>query len=327
MPSAKPLVYIPRVEWCPYEYYMDAANERLLKSFARVRNNGDGREKLSHGEMVDHLRGAHALLVMNGAHVDEITYEAVKEAGTLKVAAVAHWWGQSCVDLFARLKKAGVKTIDASDACNEAVAEWALGAIIAGLRKMDVFDRLMKNGVKWPTWRGVAGQLNGSTVGLVGVGRVGKWLVRYLKPFDVRLLVCDPFMTRKAAAEMGVEKVDLNTLLKTCDAISLHAPIIPETKGMIGRRELKLIRDGALLVNSARAWLLDNDAFRKEMQTGRFRAYLDVYEPEPPGENDVLRTLDNVVMTPHVAGTTDMMFHRCGRFAIEALREYFKKRG
>jgi phosphoglycerate dehydrogenase-like enzyme len=324
--TVKPLVYIARVEWCPYEYYMDAANERLLKSFARVRNNGDGRERLSHAEMTRHLRGVRALLVLNGAHADEITTEAVREAGTVEVAAVAHWWGQSCDELAARLKKAGVKTIDASGACNEAVAEWALGAIIAGLRKIDLFDRQMKQGVKWPAWRGVAGQLNGSTVGLVGVGRVGRRLARYLRPFDARVLACDPRLSEKAAARLGVEKTDLDTLLATCDAISLHAPVIPETKGMIGRRELKLIRDGALLVNSARAWLLDNDAFREEMRSGRFRAYLDVHEPEPLPEDDVLRTLDNVVLTPHVAGTTDAMFRRCGRFAIEALRDRFRGR-
>ena len=90
---------------------------------------------------------------------------------------------------------------------------------------------------------------------------------------------------------------------------------------MIGRRELSLIQDGALLVNSARAHLLDNDAFREEMQAGRFRAYLDVFDPEPVPADDVLKTLDNVVMTPHIAGTTDLMFARCGLFAIQALRD------
>jgi len=89
---------------------------------------------------------------------------------------------------------------------------------------------------------------------------------------------------------------------------------------MIGKHELSLMKDGALLVNSARAWLLDNKAFYAEMKTGRIRAYLDVFDPEPLEENDILRTLDNVVMTPHIAGTTDLMFERCGTFAIQALK-------
>lgn len=323
MPKKKPLIYIVRVEWCPYEYYMDRTNERLLASFANVRNNGDGREKLSHEQLVEHLRGADGLLILNGSHVDELTTEAVREAGTVKVASVSHWWAQ-CTPMAQRLKSAKVKTLDASDPCSESVAEWTLASIIAGLRKCDVFDREMKSGVQWPGWRGVAGQLNGCTVGLVGVGRVGRWLLEYLRPFDCRRLAYDPLLSRRKLAAMGAEKVTLAALLRKSDAVSLHAPVIPETKAMIGRRELGLMKDGALLVNSARAWLLDNDAFRKVLQSGRIRAYLDVFEPEPPGMDDVLRKLDNVVMTPHVAGTTDLMFLRCGRSAIEALRDFFR---
>jgi phosphoglycerate dehydrogenase-like enzyme len=321
--TERPLVYIHRVEWCPYEYYMNDANMALLESFAEVRDNGDGREELDHDQIVEHLKGVDAILSLNGSHAGEITAEALEEAGSVQAISVGHWWGNH-TELAAKWEEAGVNVIDASRACNQAVAEWALGAIIAGLRKFDVFDRQMKSGVEWPTWRGVAGQLSGSTVGLVAVGRVGRWLVRYLQPFECRVLVYDPFLSDKDAAEMGVECVDLDTLLQSSDAISLHAPVIPETKAMIGERELGLIKDDALLVNSARAWLLDNDAFRREMQKGRFRAYLDVYDPEPPPVDDVLRELDNVVMTPHVAGTTDKMFLRCGRFGIQALRDYFQ---
>jgi phosphoglycerate dehydrogenase-like enzyme len=300
---------------------MDAANEELLASFAEVRNNGNGREPLSHKQMVEHLHGAQAVLSLNGAHIDELTPRALEEAGTVRALAVSHWWGQHN-DAVAGWRDAGIQVIDASDACNQAVAEWTLGAAIAGLRKFDVFDRQMKTGMTWPQWRGVAQQLNGSTIGLVALGRVGRWVVRYLKPFDVRILAYDPGLSPDEAAKLGVELVDLHTLLKAADVISLHAPVIPQTKGMIGAQELSLIKDGALLLNCARAWLLDNDAFRAELQKNRFRAYLDVYEPEPPAADDVLRKLPNVVLTPHVAGTTDAMFLRCGRFAIEALRKF-----
>lgn len=322
--SKRPVVYVHRVEWCPYELYMDQANEQLLASFAEVRNHGNDPQKPTHQQMVEYLRGADGMLLLNGAHVDEITADAIKEAGTVRVAAVSHWWEQ-LNPMVGPWKQQGVTTIDASDACSQSVAEWTIGAAIAGLRKFDVFDRQMKNGTKWPTWRGVAGQLNGSTFGLVALGRVGRYVLRYLKPFDVRILVCDPGLSKQQAAELGVELVDLHTLLRTADVISLHAPVLPQTKAMIGARELAMIRDGALLINCARAWLLDNDAFRKEMAKRRFRAYLDVFEPEPPSEDDILRTLDNVVMTPHVAGTTDKMFLRCGQFAIEALRKHLVK--
>ncbi|MGD2175392.1 MAG: NAD(P)-dependent oxidoreductase, partial [Candidatus Brocadiaceae bacterium] len=118
--------------------------------------------------------------------------------------------------------------------------------------------------------------------------------------------------------------VGLDELLQAADAVSLHAPVTDETKRMMGAHEFSLMRDGALFVNCARAALVDGDALREELSSGRIRAYLDVYEPEPPPLDDVLRELDNVVMTPHVAGTTDLMFLRCGRRAIEALRAYFQ---
>ena len=327
MPSRKrkPLVYIHRLEWNPYEYYMNEENEKLLQSFAEVRNDGNVREPMTHEALVERLRGVEAILSLNGSRAPEITREVLEEVGTVRVAAVSHWWGDLSAKAAEAWRQAGVEVIDASDACNQAVGEWALGAIIAGLRRFDEFDRRMKSGEKWPSWRGVAGQLNGATVGLVAVGRTGRWLLRYLKPFDCRVIAYDPYMKKKEAKELGIELVDLPTLLRTADAISLHAPVTPETTGMIGRKELAMIRDGALLVNSARAALLDNDAFRDEMKKGRFRAYIDVFQPEPPPEDDVLRTLNNIVMTPHVAGTTDAMYHRCGQMAIQAIRDYLER--
>ena len=322
MTSKKPVVYIARVEWCPYEWYMNEENERLLASFATVRNNGNVEEVLTHEKAVEHLKGAHGILALNGSRMDELTAKAVQEADTVQVASVSHFGFDGCAKSMEGVK---ILMIDTSFPCSQSVAEWSLGAIIAGLRKFDVFDRQMKNGGKWPSWQGTAGQLNGGTVGLVGVGRIGKCLLKYLRAFECRKLAYDPLLSKDDIADMGAEKATLQEVLRESDAVSLHAPVIPETKAMIGAKELKMMKDGALLVNSARAWLLDNDAFRAELKTGRIRAYLDVFAPEPPEPDDLLRTLDNVVMTPHVAGTTELMFHRCGRFAIEALRDHFEK--
>ena len=101
--------------------------------------------------------------------------------------------------------------------------------------------------------------------------------------------------------------------------------VTPETTDMIGSRELAMMKDGALLVNSARAALFDNEALRVEVAKKRIRACLDVFLPEPPELDDVLRTLDNVMLTPHIAGSTDLMFLRCGRMGVEALQEFFAR--
>ena len=320
---SKPRVYIHRVQGCPCGLYMNDANRALLASFAEVADNGDGAEPVPPDEMVRHLDAVRGILSLNGSGAPEITTAVLERVGTVEVAAISHWWHGSHNQAVAMWEAAGVKVLDVSDGCNEAVAEWTLGAAIAGLRRFEHYDREMKAGVQWPERRGVAGQLTGSTVGLIGLGRVGRLVARMLGVFTCRVIACDAFTTEEQAAELGVELVDLDTLLRAADVVSLHLAVTPETRGILGARELAMVRDGALVVNSARAALLDNDAFRAQLASGRIRAYLDVYEPEPPPLDDVLRTLDSVVMTPHCAGNTDAMFRDCGRRAIEALRDHF----
>jgi phosphoglycerate dehydrogenase-like enzyme len=321
---AEPRVYIHRVLWCPYDRYMDEENEEALESFADVVNHGEMAEPLPSEELAKALKGCNGILSLNGSCAGEITVDVLQEAGTVEVASISHYWEQYH-SVVPGWEEAGVEVLDASDPCSEAVAEWTLGAMIAGLRKFDVFDRRMKGGENWPDY-GAAGQLNGSTVGLIGVGRVGRIVAEYLEPFDVEVLAYDPYMDEDEAEDLQIELVELDTVLTESDVVSLHARVTQETKGMIGARELALMQDGSLFVNSARMALVDADALREELAKKRFRAYLDVFEPEPPPDDDILRTLDNVVMTPHVAGTTPLMFLRCGAAAIEALREYFSVR-
>jgi D-3-phosphoglycerate dehydrogenase len=182
------------------------------------------------------------------------------------------------------------------------------------------YDRALKGGEFWPSAR-LADQVQGKVLGLVGLGRVGRLVARFFHLFEMEIIGYDAYVPEESIRSMGIRPVGLMELMKSSDIISFHLPVTDETKGIIGRRELEAIRDGALVINSARAAILDGDAFRDELQKGRFRAVLDVYEPEPPPLGDVLRTLDNVVMTPHVAGNTRQMRADCGRLAVEALRE------
>ena len=318
----RPHIYIHRIRGCPYDWYMDAENEALLASFADVTNDGREPEPIPPDEMAQRLEGVAGILSLNGSGACDVTTEALNAVGTVKVAVISHWWHGSHTKAAEMWQAAGVEVIDESYPCNEAVAEWTIGAAIAGLRRFELYDREMKSGVRWLDRR-AALQLNGSTFGLISLGRVGRIVAEYLQAFDVRVIAYDPYVTEDDARQLGVELVDLETLLRTADVVSLHTPVLPETTGMLGARELALIKDGAVFVNSARAAILDGDAFRAELAKQRFTAYLDVYDPEPPPLDDVLRTLDNVVMTPHIAGSTYMMFLRCGRFAIQRLRSYF----
>ena len=165
--------------------------------------------------------------------------------------------------------------------------------------------------------------LYGKTVGLIGFGHVARLFRRHLTPFGCRVLVHDPYLSPDDAAREGVEHVpDLATLLRTCKVVSLHAPDIPATHSLIGASELALLQDGAIFLNSARGRLVDTNALTEALQTGRFFAAIDVTEPEPLAADHPLRTLPNVLFTPHIAGPTDDELPELTRMALTDLKRF-----
>jgi phosphoglycerate dehydrogenase-like enzyme len=153
-------------------------------------------------------------------------------------------------------------------------------------------------------------------VGIVGASRIGRLVIEHLRRFDVDVLLADPSVDRPAADQLGVQLVDLPTLVASADVISLHAPLLPETRHLLDGPLLARIRDGAVLINTARGALVDPDALVAELLTGRFRAVLDVTDPEPPPTTSPLWDLDNVVLTPHVAGSRGMELRRIGQEVV-----------
>lgn len=317
-----PHIYIQRVgEW--YPLYMDAANEAALREFATVTSDGPRTEPLAPEELARTLAGVDGILSLNGLGAAEITTEALAAAGTVRVAAIAHWWHGGHVPATAMWRAAGVEVIDASDATTEAVVEWVVGMAIVGVRRLVEFDHALKAGSPWAEPRRAAGLLGESVVGLIGVGRVGRAAARQFRHFGATVIGYDPFLSEDEGRALGVRLASLDEVLGGADVISLHLAVTDATRRMLGARELALIKDGAVFINSARAALIDEAAFLAELRKGRFRAYLDVFDVEPLPLDSPWRMLDNVFITPHVAGDTAAMFRRCGRLAIARLREYF----
>lgn len=142
------------------------------------------------------------------------------------------------------------------------------------------------------------------SVGLVGLGSVGRELLKLLDPFDVKVCVYDPYVDPDQLAAFDFASVaSLDTVLDRSDIVSVHAAKTPETIGLLGAEQLEKLRDGALLINTARGALVDEQALIEELRSGRISAALDVFQHEPLPEESELRTLDNVVTTPHVAGS------------------------
>lgn len=218
--------------------------------------------------------------------------------------AVFHAAGTVKSHLTDEVWERGIRVVSAADAGAVPVAEFTLAAILFANKRvlassrmycaehsLDVRARLPRN----------TGNVD-RRVGLIGASRVGRRVAALLEPFDLTVIMADPYLDPEDAARMGVEVVPLEELLRSCDVVSLHAPSTPATRHMIGREELRLIKDGATLINTARGALVDQDALVDELVTGRLDAVLDVTDPEPLPADSPLYTLPNVLLTPHVSG-------------------------
>jgi phosphoglycerate dehydrogenase-like enzyme len=205
-----------------------------------------------------------------------------------------------------------------------AVAEMTLALILTSLRNIPKLDQLMKTGGAWAEGAalGMSQELVGNRVGIIGAGYTGRCVIKLLKALDVDVWVYDPYLTAQRAAELAVHRATLEDLLAQCPIVTMQAPPTAETRHMIGAHELALLQDGALLINTARSHLVDQDALLAVLRTGRIRAALDVYDQEPLPLDHPFRQLDNVLLTPHVAGASVQARLRQGQTIVEEIQRF-----
>ncbi|MGP9693375.1 hydroxyacid dehydrogenase [Brachybacterium sp. AOP25-B2-12] len=158
----------------------------------------------------------------------------------------------------------------------------------------------------------------GSAVGLIGASHIGRLVAGLLRPFDMEVLIADPFVDAAGIAALGARKVELDELFAVSDVVSLHAPDVPPTQGMVDATLLASMRDGATFINTARPTLVDIDALRAELVQGRISAVLDVHDDLSP--DDPLWDLPGIAVTPHLAGSQGNELHRMAESAIEEVR-------
>lgn len=265
----------------------DDAPLRLLEQAGlEVLPNPHGR-RLSEQEVAELACDVDALI----AGTEPLTAAVLERAPRLRVISRVGV-GLENIDLDAALRH-GIAVRNTPDALTDAVAELTLGGLLSVLRKIGAMDRAMHAG-RWE--RQMGSLLRERTVGIVGLGRIGRRLAELLAPFDVRLLACDPAPNEAAAAAVGAELVDLDELLAEADVVSLHLPGGEGT--LVGAAELARMKTGAVLVNASRGGLVDEDALRAALSEGRLAgAYLDTFAAEP--YDGPLAGMENVVLTPH----------------------------
>lgn len=218
----------------------------------------------------------------------------------------------------------GIRVTQAGQGMARPVAETALAFTLSLLLRIHRADHLMRSGASWEQAgsgrprHGIAG----TRIGVVGASRTGTEYIDLAVALGAEVVVHDPFLTDSRAAWLGVERVSVDELLRTSQVVALHAPTLPETRAMIGRRELALMPDGAGLVNTARSWLVDSSALLDELLSGRLDAALDVFDTEPLPQDDPLRRLPNVLLTPHRAAATVEGYLALGDIVADEVTRY-----
>ncbi|MGG1519365.1 hydroxyacid dehydrogenase [Paenibacillus oryzisoli] len=199
----------------------------------------------------------------------------------------------------------GVKVFSGAPRLAQSVGEYCLTVLLAMLKQLPACSEAVRRGGWWDIANQHLGQeLAGQTIGIVSASSTARAFLRLLGPFGVKVLVYDPYLSEDQAQQLGVERASLEQVMH-CPIISLHAPALPSTVNLIDERLIRSIPDHAILINSSRGAVLDEGALLAELQTGRFRAVLDVLQQEPPGLASPFLQLDNVLLTPHIAGNTE----------------------
>ncbi|MFE4057377.1 2-hydroxyacid dehydrogenase [Streptomyces sp. NPDC059096] len=225
-------------------------------------------------------------------------------------------------------KERGVQVCNTPGRNAAATAEYTVGLLLAAMRRIPETSAALAAG-RWAgefyTYGNCGPGLDGATVGLVGCGAVGSRVARALTAFGAEVLLYDPYADQDALREAGTPVAGLDELLRRSSVVSLHARLTPETRGLLGARELALLPEGAVVVNCARGALLDEEALCDALESGRLGAAgLDVYAVEPPPAGSRLRTAPRLVMTPHLAGANTAVAHNAARIAAAEVGRFLR---
>ncbi|MEV2249213.1 hydroxyacid dehydrogenase [Streptomyces sp. NPDC050147] len=272
------------------------------------------------------LTGAEALAVLAEAEIlvtgwncPPVTADVLARAPRLRV--LVHAAGSVKPVVTDALWDRDVVVSSAADANAGPVVAYTLAAITFAAK--GALSTAAGYAAGWPPFAERTGA-DARTVGIIGASRIGRGVITALRASDVgwRVLLTDPYVTGEEAAGLGVELVELSELCRRSSIVSVHAPQLPQTRGMVSEEMLKLIPDGGTVINTARGSLVDTEALARECGAGRLDAFLDVTDPEPLPAGHPLLVLPNVLVTPHVAGAQGSEVRRLGEFAVGEVERY-----
>lgn len=294
------------------ETFWPQENIDLLESLGEVTWNKLDRH-LTPEELRDALVDVDVLVC--GWHVPKLTGEVLEKANKLKL--VAYTAGSVATVVTDEMYDKGIRIVGGNEGFAISVAEGTMAHILAAQRHFYEYDcRVIEGG--WKNTTTATKSLLGKTVGIVGLGSIARHLMDMLKPFKVSIKLYSKHTSDEKAAEMGVQKADLEEIFSTCDVISVHSAKSPENHHLVNDALLGLMKNDALLVNTARGDIIDEEALVRHVQSGHIRASLDVYQKEPLAADHPLRTVGpRVNLQPHLGGPTMDYRYAAARLVID----------
>ncbi len=302
------------------------ALERLKKSFDVTYENWmDTKKLLSAEEFIERIEGQNIEVLI--VEPDFLMREVFEKITKLKFLGVCRA-DTNHVDIEAATE-AGVIVANTPARNDVAVAELAIGLMLSVLRGIPSANNMITSR-SWvdPTaayfsLRGF--EITGKTVGIIGLGAIGKQVAKRLRAFDCKILAYDPFVDADTMKGMGVQSSDLDALMQQSDIITIHVPVNPDTIGLINAQRISMMKSSTYLINTASTFVIDNEAIIKALKEKRIAgAGFDVYETWPVQPDSPLLDLDNVVLTPHVGGATYETIGRYSNMIVDDVERFLR---
>ena len=270
-------------------------------------------------ELKERIRAADIVIV----GWTNLTKNIIDSAKKLKMVSI---WATTChyVDLEAA-KERGIVVTHVPGYAAEAVAEHAFALLLAAIRKLPSADKHVRRGdFDWRPFGGV--ELHGKTLGIIGTGAIGCRVAEIAKAFKMQILGYDKYPNLKRAEEIGMKYVDLYTLLKESDFVTLHVSLTSETERLIGKKEIEAMKKGAVIINTSQGKVINEKALVDALKSGKLSfACLDVFEEEPPAKDNPLFKLDNVLLSPHIGFHTVEAAKRCTDICIDNVVKFLER--
>lgn len=273
--------------------------------------------KMTQDELKELLPTAHGLIIRSATKPNQ---ELIDKAPNLKYIIRAGE-GTDNIDK-AYCQKKGIKVSNTPGANNNSAAEHAIALMMSVLRKTPWAHQSMSHG-KWEKPLFMGNELTGKTIGIIGFGRIGQLVAKRLAGFEPNILFHDPFC-KENPFDYARSSESLEELFKESDIISIHTPLLKETENLIDKKLMSLMKPHSILVNAARGKIVNEDDLFTILKEEKIRgAGFDVFATEPLADNSKLRTLKNMILTPHLGGSTEEAQFRVGEMAINQMKEFF----